>query len=307
MNEDVLETPLGRRGLLRGALALATGAAGAALVNAGGSVALAAPSTFPISIDATRLFYRYFVIPGVTSNWVDSRTVQTFSLAPGQYSFQVASGYYADFTFRVSSTGQIDYDPAFNGFLSGRGSATLGIDGLVVTIDARYLSGSGVLLVAPLTNDDWISYRTVRLVPASYYSFQQGSGVVTSFSVKLGIDGHWTYSGAFDIGSGGFLSGTGTATLTLFGYPLLVDARAAGGTGVTVQTIWGMPFSLTSVEYVCLLPAQYFALQVRSGVVSPASFALGTNGVFAIDPSATSLLALDTFNGLRRLRVTTPL
>jgi len=65
----------------------------------------------------------------------------------------------------------------------------LRIDGLVVTLDARYLSGSGVLLVAPLTSDDWISYKTVRMVPASYYSVQQGSGEVGNFSFKLASTG----------------------------------------------------------------------------------------------------------------------
>src|SRR3712207_8151882 len=47
-----------------------------------------------------------------------------------------------------------------------------------------------VLMVAPLTNDDWISYRTCRLVPGSHYSFQQGSGVVTSFTVALRSEEH---------------------------------------------------------------------------------------------------------------------
>jgi hypothetical protein len=55
-------------------------------------------------------------------------------------------------------------------------------------LDARYLSGSGVLLEAPHTNDDWISYRTVRMVPASNCSVQQGSGEVAKFSFKVGID-----------------------------------------------------------------------------------------------------------------------
>jgi hypothetical protein len=54
-------------------------------------------------------------------------------------------------------------------------------------------------------------------------------------------------------------------------------------------------------------PAQYFALQVCSGVVSAASFSLSPNGTFVIDPSATSLLSLDAFHGLRRLNVIAPL
>src|SRR5579859_3685106 len=94
-----LETLTDRRSVLRGAAGLAATALGAAST---GSVAHASSATFPVSVDATRLVYRYFVIPGVTSGWTDSRTVQTFNLAPGQYSFQIASGYYADFTFTVS-------------------------------------------------------------------------------------------------------------------------------------------------------------------------------------------------------------
>ena len=294
-----LESLIDRRSVLRGAAGLAATALGAALT---GSVAHASSTSFPVSIDATQLVYRYFVIPGVTSGWIDSRTVQTFNLAPGQYSFQVGSGYYADFTFTVTSTGTVDYASSFSSFLNGRGTSTLRIDGLVVTLDARYLSGSGVLLEAPHTNDDWISYKTVRMVPASYYSVQQGSGQVANFTFKLGVDGKWSYSAALDVSNGGFLAGNGTSTLTFFGYPVLIDARDAGGTGVTIQPIWGMPFSTTSVEYACLLPAQSFALQVRSGVVSTATFSLSPTGAFAVSSSATSLIALDKFNGLTRVR-----
>jgi hypothetical protein len=196
---------------------------------------------------------------------------------------------------------------AYNGFLGGRNTSTLVIDGLSVTLDARYLSGSGVLLVVPSTGDDWIAYKTCRMVPASYYSVQQGSGVVANFAFKLGVDGKWSYNSANDLAVGGFLAGAGTSTLAFYGYPLLIDARASGGTGVTVQTIWGMPFSSTSVEYANLLPAQYFALQVRSGIVSSAGFSLAPNGTFIIDSTATSLLSLDTFHGLRRLKVIAPL
>ncbi len=307
MHELMLNARAERRDVLRGAAGLAVGALGASLAGLGPSVAKASGGTFPIRIDATPLVYRDFIVPGVTANWVDSRTVQSFTLAPGEYAFQIASGYYADFTFQVTSQGLIDFSSAYDSFLTGRGTSTLTIDGLRVTLDARYLSGSGVLLVAPSTNEDWITFKTCRMVPASYYSVQQGSGVVANFSFKLGLDGHWSYTPANDVSAGGFLAGAGTSTLTFYGYPLLVDARAAGGSGVTVQTIWGMPFSPTSVEYADLLPAQYFALQVRSGVVSAASFSLAPNGTFSIDSAATSLLSLDTFHGLRRLTVVAPL
>ncbi len=113
MNGSVFDARAERRDVLRGAFGLAAGAIGAGLAaGLGTSVAHASTGTFPIKIDATPLVYRYFIIPGVTSNWVDSRTVQSFNLAPGEYSFQVASGYYADFTFRVTPLGTIDFDVA---------------------------------------------------------------------------------------------------------------------------------------------------------------------------------------------------
>jgi len=306
MDGSIFDARAERRDVLRGAFGLAAGALGAGLAaGLGTSIAHASGGTFPVKIDATPLVYRYFVIPGVTSNWVDSRTVQSFDLAPGVYSFQIASGYYADFTFRVTPLGTIDYDVAHNGFLSGRNTSTLTIAGLSVTLDARYLSGSGVLLVIPTT--DWITFATCRMVPASYYSVQQGSGVVADFNFQLDVNGHWQYKAPYDVLNGGFLAGAGSSTLGFYGYPLLVDARAAGGTGVTVQTIWGMPFSTTSVEAANLLPAQYFALQVRSGIVSQATFSLSQKGVFTIDSGAMSLLSLDTFHGLQRMNVIAPL
>ena len=71
--------------------------------------------------------------------------------------FIAGSGYDADITFTTTTTGIVDYASSLNGFLSGRAITTLRIDGLVVILNARYLSGSGVLQVAPLTSDDCIS------------------------------------------------------------------------------------------------------------------------------------------------------
>ena len=49
-----------------------------------------------------------------------------------------------------------------------------------------------MLLVTP--GVAWITYSTCRMLPASYYSVQQGSGVVADFNFKLGVDGHWSYA-----------------------------------------------------------------------------------------------------------------
>jgi hypothetical protein len=253
-------------------------------------------STFSIQIDATQLVYRDFIIPGKT-DWISSRTIQTLNLEPAGYNFQVGSGYYTDFTFSVTPTGTLDYDSKFDGFLSGRGSTTLTIAGFPVTLDARNLSGAGVLLIIPATNEDWISYKTCRMVPATYYSVQQGSGEVTSFDFKLGPDGTFSYDPSYDISRGGFLAGSGTSTLKFLGYPILVDARAAGGTSLTIIPIWGIASSPTSVQLATLLPAPSFVLYI-SGAPTKAVFSLDVHGNFSFDSSLSPYLELQTFQVL---------
>lgn len=179
-------------------------------------------TTFPIQIDATQLVYRDFFIPTITNHFINSRIVQTLSLHPGTYNFQVGSGYVADFTFSVTAQGTVDYDASFDTFLTGRGSSTLKILGFQVTLDARYLSGLGVLLVVPHTAEDFITFKTCRMVPASFYSVQQGSGEVASFTFKLGLDGNFSFDQSK---FGGFLGGNGTSTLEFFGYPVICQIK----------------------------------------------------------------------------------
>jgi hypothetical protein len=266
--------------------------------------------SFSIQIDTTQLFYRFFIIPGITPNWVDSRVVQTLNLEPGKYSFMVASAVFADFSFTITSDGKVSYENAFDSFLSGRGTSVLTIVGLEVTLDARYLSGAGVLLVCPLTNDDWIRNRTIRLVPASY-QVQQGSAVACDFVFALKPDGTFSYDSSMDLAVGGFLNGNGTTKLEFYGYPILVDSRISidaqasdpePAWGVIVQPIWDMPFSKTGIQYTDLLPAKGFQIQNKSAILSTAIFDLSTNGTLSFDPSLP--LKVDTFKGLNRLTVT---
>lgn len=256
-------------------------------------------SAFSIQIDATQLVYQDFIIPGITSTWISARTVQTLSLGAGEYGFQIASGYYADFRFLVTAEGTVDYNSIFDKFLAGKGGSILTITGFPVTLDARNLSGSGILLVIP--SPEWIAYRRCRMVPASYL-VQQGSGEVTSFSFKLGLDGNFSYNPSYDINQGGFLAGNGTSTLQFIGYPILVDARTAeGAVGVTIQPIWGMPFNFSRIIAANLLPAPGFALQFVSGQVSDLTFTLDVHGQYSFDSSLSKFLQLQNLPGGRNL------
>jgi hypothetical protein len=255
-----------------------------------------------IEIDTTNLVYKLFQIPRAITHWVSSGK---FDLVPKDYNFQFASGYQADFTFKVKADGTVDYDQKFDAFLQGRGTSKLTLKGLEVTLDARYLAGAGVTLVVPETK--WIVYEKCFMLPASHHQVQQGSGEVTSFGFILGLDGKFSYDPAYDYGNGGFLRGRQENTLEFLGYPLLVDARAAGGARVTLQPIHDMPFSPTSVAFANLLPAASFALQVNSGVVSKAVFSLDTHGKFAFDSSLSPYLKLKEFHGLTLLKAKGPL
>jgi len=263
-------------------------------------------TSFPIRIDATQIVTRgVFIDRAITPDLLDTRSVLTLSMPPGSYDYLIASALPASFTFSVTAQGTVDYDTSFDAFLSGRGTSTLTVVGLKVTLDARYLSGLGILLpgLHPEGAADFISYKTCHMVPAPNYFVQQGSGQVANFSFDLLPDGTFSFRPEFN----GFVSGNGSSTLVFFGYPILVDARAALGAGVTLQPVAGMPFATTSVQYADLLPAQSFALQVNSGVVTRASFSLSTDGIFSIDSDSTSFLGLGTFNHLKLLKVLGPL
>jgi hypothetical protein len=277
------------------ALAIAVGAVAA------GAPPAAATQTHQIEIDGSALFSRHFVVSGVTG-WLAADQVQTVTVEEGRR-YQIRAGAeLADFTFSVDSAGRIGYESYAEPYLDGADTSRLTLVGVDTTIDARYLSGSGVLLAhVPPDNQDWLRYRTVRLLPSPVYTWQQGSGVVVNVRAALRRDGTWTY----DEDYAGYMGGDGTRTLTFYGYPLLVDARAAGGTGVAVHNVWGLGFSPSGVQTAVLLPASTFVLQIRGGELSRGVFAMTDDGELTYD--AALPFAVDRFDGMRRLTVTTPL
>ncbi|HEY0641127.1 MAG TPA: hypothetical protein VGD67_26140 [Pseudonocardiaceae bacterium] len=284
--------------MLRRAVVVVLAAVGAAGLLAPSA---AAQAEFQVEIDARGLAARLFSVYPMTG-FLDSAVVQTVTLPSGVdhriWTYSPA----ADFMFRVDGAGNIDYPAEFEHFLDGDGTNRLTLVGLPVTVDARYLPGLGVLPVqAGNTRDDFISHETVRLLPSTVYYWQQGSGRTVNFRAALRRDGTWWYDARFD----GYMAGRGTGTLTFYGYPLIVDARAAGGTGVLVHPVAGLAFDTSGVQTVVLLPADPYHLQVRAGVVAEPDFRLDDNGVFSFDAGAP--FALDTFDGLTRLTVTGPI
>jgi hypothetical protein len=249
------------------------------------------------------LVYRSFTIPGATPTWLNARAVQTLQLRPGAYLFRV--GPTADFTFAVTPAGTVDYQVSFQAFLSGGGTSTLTIAGFPVTLDARRLSGAGIQLAGP-PGQDWITYQRVRMVPATSYQVRQGCAPA-SFAFALGLDGKLSYDPNLDLGAGGFLHGNGTTTLEFLGYPLYVDARAAGGTGIAIWPIHEMPLNTSHEVFAHLLPAPDLALQINPGKPTRATFSISTNGTVNLNSAQAHQLRLDKINDLIKITVRTPL
>jgi hypothetical protein len=261
-------------------------------------------SEFPIQIDATSLFSSSFSVPRVTLGEVSSREVQALLLAPGIFQFLFGSGMVADFIFSVTPEGKVDYDENLDvlhpsGFLKGRGTSTLNIVGHPVTIDASQLTGGSVLFVG---GGQITSSQTVTLVPAHFYRVQPGSGIVGTFNFQLTLDGKFAYDPTLDFSQGGFLKGQGSNTLTFLGYPAAVDATAVSSL-LIIQGVFNFPDSHTGKADMVLMPANSYALQFKSGVVSDLRFNVELNGSISFDPTQSDSLTVTHEAGRPVLRV----
>jgi hypothetical protein len=225
----------------------------------------------------------------------------SLDLPPGGYEVIVASALVADFTFTISPRGTVEFDPSFDSFLSGRGTSTLVVTGFEITFDARYLSGPTTLFVLP--DAVQVLDTTLRLLPASSYGLEQGSGSVAGWPLTITRAGVVEYEASFDIAHNGFLAGRGTRTLQLLGYPLLVDARASGATSVGLQPTGSTTFSTTNVTFVDLLPTNEIALQLDDHQLP---FVLDLDGTLHVAPAQTRFVRFDHFHGLARMTVVGP-
>ncbi|MFQ5719757.1 MAG: hypothetical protein ACE5IK_09410 [Acidobacteriota bacterium] len=209
-----------------------------------------------VNVDATALTNTEFLIPGQTGR-LDGTVVQPIDLAPGAYHFQVGAARVGDFHFRVTALGTIDYDAAFDGFLSGRGTDTLVVRGYDINFDATGLSTTGILLlVFGETLQDSTSILSLTLVPEAGYRFTVGAALTGNFHFNVDLAGHIDYDGEFDP----FLSGRGTDTLTVVGYPVQIDATSLSNSDFRIPDAFGLRdtnLPTAMVQPLQLVPAKY--------------------------------------------------
>jgi hypothetical protein len=181
---------------------------------------------YTVSIDATALSATHFVPTNLFGvGFLDASVPQPLTVLPdgGGYLVQTGSGSQSIGTFRWNvdpSTGLVTYDPAFDGYLTGRGTTTLRVLGAPVEVDARAL-GAGrfaVLSVFGVGALDDSVVQPLTLLPTLFYTFLTRT---FSFNWSVRDDGTIDYSPSLDR----CVSGRGTARLTVRCDPAAVDVR----------------------------------------------------------------------------------
>jgi len=166
-----------------------------------------------IRIDTSELTYPWFWLPRHLPHFVDGSLPggAVVRLRPGGYAFQQTRDRACDLRFRVDDDGTVDYAAAHGALLRGRGTTTLRVVGVPVTLNPTG-SPRPVLPMwggchEPLDPE----LRTVRMPPGSAYEIRLGlvPGTVVEFSVAA--DGRVDYRREYERA----LSGRGTGCLTV--------------------------------------------------------------------------------------------
>jgi hypothetical protein len=244
---------------------------------------------FPIAIDTSALSIKHFRIPEQQppppTDFQDGSLSPTVILPAGTYSFQQDSGNIASFQFEVTATGTLNYPPQFDTFLSGRGTSTLKLNGFAITLDGTALS-HGLLLSN--TTDFFMSdsVHNLVLVPAPFYIFLAGSGIVANFTFQIDLDGHVVFDPKF----AGFADGSGSKNLTIRGFVVGIDGRRL--TQELLPLIDRTPndfLPATVVNFLTLIPSDIYGFQVGS-IGSDMTFVVGLDGLIDFPVSCNGFL-----------------
>ena len=179
--------------------------------------------------------------------------------------------------FEVLANGTVAYDPTLDVVLQGRGTNTLVVRGVALTVDATALSvpWMDVVYVDRLATTAPV---TVRLLPSPAQRLNSGDGGVV-FEVLA--SGTVAYDAALDF----VLQGRGTGTLVVRGVALAVDATALSVPWMDVAYVDRL--ATTAPATVRLLPSPAQRLNSGDGGVI---FEVLANGTVAYDQALDLVL-----------------
>ncbi|QYO66772.1 hypothetical protein [Leptolyngbya sp. 7M] len=229
-----------------------------------------------IRIDTSSLTYKNFLILGQTATPVDGSTGAVLTLLPGTYTFQQPD-IDADFLFDITSEGLVNYTLAHDSFLSGRGTSTLVVRGLSITLDATLLSHN--LLPTVRESSSLLRDRTheMHLLPASRYGFYVERGILADFLFGVDTNGQVIVDSRF----AGFAQADGR-TLRILGYRLTLDGRELSHDLKPVVVESFLPRDRT--HELTLIPAFGYTFQPAAGIVADFFFDVDLSGQIVIDP-----------------------
>jgi hypothetical protein len=166
-----------------------------------------------IRIDTSELTYPWFWVPGHLAHFVDGSVPggAVVHLEPGDYPFQQTRDRPCDVGFRVTDDGTVDFDAEHDHLLRGRGTSTLHVVGVPVTLHPTGASCPLLPMWGGCHEPIGTRARTVRMPPGTAYEIRLGlvPSAVLEFSVAA--DGRVDYPSQFERA----LSGRGTARLTV--------------------------------------------------------------------------------------------
>jgi len=166
-----------------------------------------------IRIDTAELTYPWFWIPGHLAHFLDGSVPggAVVNLDPGEYPFQQTRDRACDVAFRVTPDGVVDFDGEHDHLLRGRGTSTLHVVGVPVTLNP---TGSAPALLPmwggcfePIDTE----MQTVRMPPGTAYEIRLGLVPSNVLEFSVAADGRVDYPREYERA----LSGRGTDCLTV--------------------------------------------------------------------------------------------
>ncbi|HXJ34158.1 MAG TPA: hypothetical protein VMS22_08965, partial [Candidatus Eisenbacteria bacterium] len=216
------------------------------------AVAGATAEAASITVDATVLSAPFFVVDG--SGAITNGSPTVLDLTVGPHTFDPGP---LGFAFDVTVLGTVDFDSSLDAYVSGRGTSTLTVTGFAIAVDATAMTAPSFNIergnVAPLTSTATVA--TVHLLPGAYGEFNCGAGSEsTSFPFTVTTAGLLDLNPSLDA----YVSGRGTSTLTVTGFPITVDATAMTAPTFNINRGNASPLLPTAVVTTLhLLPGLY--------------------------------------------------
>ncbi|MFD9428203.1 MULTISPECIES: Ig-like domain-containing protein [unclassified Streptomyces] len=239
----------------------------------------------PVLVDARSLDHPLAPdLPGAAPLAPD-RTHELRLLPASGYRLRVDAGT-ADggLDFSVTTAGSVRLAPGADGLAEAAGN-TLTVRGRTVTVDGRGLSHG---LLPDAAAGTFLSPATVHrltLLPADGYVFHAGPGVPADFSYTVHPDGTVDYDSSCDA----FLTGRGTDTLVVGGFPVVLSAADADSDLLGLAGLDGRPDQAPRAPRelnAVLVPAKGYQPHTTYGVCT--GFRVARDGTLTADPAGAA-------------------